>query len=431
MPEPLKYGKWYHVRNEYLVAGTPGFLDSNGPARGCNTNYQDVSISAKKDRVAQGTGVWRIIPASDSAAAKPKNFGEDVMIGDYFYLQNCYGDAGYMEVCGDCGACTSNRYDVSLNKVRHREGAGSKNAIWQFWVGHAGPLNEGEPIHIKSAYSDSNFLDVCGSYSSDIRNDVSTHSSATRLNSLTGTWSVIPYDSSGYDALVDTQEDILPNMIRIERIQCVIPNSGVAGPEALAAVSAIVAETIGATTSAVFFGGLKFGGLKVALAGAATPVADFMVALTTAEASAVGAAVGAAAKAAASKFHLSADQPYIKVNGDQVWPTGTLPSMNVGDILNVNWTSPRRQAPNGFKKGEGATVIQIWDHDATLGDECLFQLDLLPGNDLVNSLIIQTDPDQGSSYILYLTATGARSSRQILRDKHKAAMERIMSGRPN
>ena len=138
MPEPLKYGKWYHVRNEYLVAGTPGFLDSNGPARGCNTNYQDVSISAKKDRVAQGTGVWRIIPASDSAAAKPKNFGEDVMIGDYFYLQNCYGDAGYMEVCGDCGACTSNRYDVSLNKVRHREGAGSKNAIWQFWVGHAG-----------------------------------------------------------------------------------------------------------------------------------------------------------------------------------------------------------------------------------------------------------------------------------------------------
>jgi hypothetical protein len=429
MTESLKYGKWYHVKNHYTPPDAPGgvYLDTNGSCNGCTTitNYADVSASKKKDRVGLGTGVWRIIPASVSNPDRtPRKPGDEVHVGDTFYLQNLYGSAGYLDTCGDCQVCTSvNKRDVSVSSVRHRAGSGSKTSIWQFYPPAAGrvpaglimpyvPLNEGQEIHIKSMYDEDSFLDTCGAAKgSDNRNDVSTAKVPNR-DSNSGLWSIIPYDSTDFEALVQAEEDIPPNTVKIEQVQCVIPSSGVAGPAIFGTVSGIVGAALGAGISAALWAPMTVG-----TGGLVLPLAILGTAGLTAEMSAIGAAVGVGAQAAASKIgQMFPDQAYITVNGEKVWPSSAFTNMNAGDRLDVNWRSPRAGAP----------TIEIWEHDVILSDDNLFRYQLLPDTELVKCPLLQTLDQLSSSYILYLTATKNRSSRQIVRDNHKAAMERPM-----
>jgi hypothetical protein len=428
MSETLKYGKWYHVKNHYAPPDAPNglYLDTNGASNGCPNNYLDVSASKKKDRAGLGTGVWRIIPASiTNPDPKPRKAGDDVYAGDAFYLENLYGSAGYLDVCGACQVCTENKRDVSVSFVRHRDGVGSKTSIWQFYPPASGRvpagvimpgvlLREDQQTHIKSMYDADSFLDTCGAAKrSDNRNDVSTAKVPNR-DSNSGIWSFTRYDDADFEALVQTQVDIPPNTIRIEQIQCVIPSSGMAGPAVVGTVFGILGGAVGGAASAAIWGPLT-----VATGGAATPVAVLMVALVTAETAALGAAVGVGAQAAAARIgQMLPDQAYITVDGNKIWPSAAFLNMNAGDRSDVQWQSPRTGAP----------TIEIWEHDLILSDDNLFRYQLLPQTEFVNCPLVQTKDDLGSSYMLYLTATQNRSSRQILRDAHKLAMERIMAG---
>ncbi len=158
MSEPLRYGKWYHVKNKYIPEGASGgtYLDVRGNPLVCSQNYRDVSGSLTKDRIGQGTGLWRIISATVSPGATPKGPNATVNNGDTLYLQNCFGVGGYLDVCGNCQGCPTNKLDVSASFVRHREGNGSKTSIWQVWRQFSGvndPLNEGDELFIRSMYS--------------------------------------------------------------------------------------------------------------------------------------------------------------------------------------------------------------------------------------------------------------------------------------
>jgi hypothetical protein len=92
--------------------------------------------------------------------------------------------------------------------------------------------------------------------------------------------------------------------------------------------------------------------------------------------------------------------------------------MNAGDRMAVNWTQQRTG---------GAPTIEIWEHDVILYDDKLFSYQLTPDAELVHCPLIQTNDNEGSSYILYVTATKNRSTREILRAARREQMARLMA----
>jgi hypothetical protein len=413
MGEVLKYGKWYHVKNHHTWGDNQNgtYLDVSGSGPASGQNYLDVSASLKKDRAGQGTGVWKIESATVAPGEQLKKEGDDVMVGDTFYLRNNYGDRGYLDVIGACRGCPAEqgRSDVSTSRVKHRDGAGSKTSIWKMNgadLGDAsrssGKMLEADKIHIQSTQY-SSYLDVCGEaqgQGNPDQLDVSTCRSPNR-DGLTGTWSFIPYDSADYDELLKAEPEVPPNTLKIQKIQCVVPSSGVFAANIFATAAGIIGGAVGAGISTALFGAMT-----AATGGAATPLAVLGVIGLTAEMSAIGAAVGVGGQKIISQWGQTLpDQAYIKVNGNKVW--GWI-DMKAGDSQDVN-------CPMSREWGKPAQ-IEIWEHDVILADDLLYHYQLMPNDAFLNCPIAAINDDAASSYIIYLTATDHRSSRKIAHD---------------
>ena len=136
----------------------------------------------------------------------------------------------------------------------------------------------------------------------------------------TGAWSFLPYDDSTWEAQFGQTENLPPNFIKIERIQCIIPSSGMAGAGVAGTTAAIIGGALGAGAGLVVATGLT-----AATAGVALPVAAGLFALITAETSAAAALIGLAVqKVGTSLGSMFADQTYITFDDEKVWPSETL-----------------------------------------------------------------------------------------------------------
>jgi hypothetical protein len=200
-PPPLvQYGKWYHIRNHYVRPnGKQLYLDSNGGAVGCGENYLDVSLSEEMDREGSHSGVWRFIYAETgwNPGVQPS---ESVRVLDRFYLQNAYGDRGYLDVCGDALGCKGeSQRDVSLSRKKDRYPG---SAIWFASLSLEWKqmyLRERDQVGIQSQYRGEKdppgfaYLGACGKPErSNGAFDVSTSSKQDR-DPGSGMWSAVPY----------------------------------------------------------------------------------------------------------------------------------------------------------------------------------------------------------------------------------------------
>jgi hypothetical protein len=271
---------------------------------------------------------------------------------------------------------------------------------------------EEDLVNIQSVH-DNSFLDACGTAQSqgNIR-DVSTANVRNR-DSYSGAWYFTKYDSAGFEAIVRQEEDIPPHTVRIGRIQCVVPSSGIWGSEYVGVVSGVLMGAIGGVSFAVG------AGLTVATGGVATPLAVGLVALVGVESAAISAAITIGIQKAAWKVgQLLPDQTYITVNGNKVWPANSdATDMNAGDCLDVKWMGRRSES----------TVIEIWERDVILSNDLLFRYQVSSDAEFVNNPIVAINDDKGSSYLIYLTATKDRSTRQLLIDARKEALQRQMT----
>ena len=128
----------------------------------------------------------------------------------------------------------------------------------------------------------------------------------------------VPYDESTWLATLAKTEDVPPNIIRIQKIQCIIPKPGNGGGVGLLATVGALGAAVGAGIAAVI--GTT---VTVGTGGVGLPVAFALAAVLSIEGSAYGAAIGLAAqKIGTSIGSTFPDQAYITFDDEPVpvWP---------------------------------------------------------------------------------------------------------------
>ena len=431
MAETIKYGTWYHVKNHYMPADAPNglFLDLNGAVADGAVGYMDASASIDSDRLGQGTGTWRLIPISIPNVSVERKIGDPVCYNDTFFFQNNYASDAYLYADGvTCQGCPDqNQWDVSSSLVRHPDGTGSMTTIWKA-LDEASPasiaeINEGVGLKIVSLKPGADegksfYLDTCGSSRSNNRNDVSLSLKPNR-DSNSGTWSFEKFNDAGFKKLLLSEENIGPYQVHVKSVQCVIPSSGVASIEVFGLAAGIIGATmatvgIAATASAAAITTAVTGGTAApAVAAISVPVALAIIGGTQAASQAVTFGLRRLSGIIGKTLP---DQVYLKEGGRKIWPVNNegFLELNAGNATSINWRA-NRLLGNQIK-------IELYDHDVILSDDLLATFIIDPDREYVNAPLSIINTTEGSAYILYVTATKERSSRQILEDVHQIAM---------
>lgn len=431
MAETIKYGTWYHVKNHYMPADAPKglFLDLNGAVADGAVGYFDASASIDSDRLGLGTGTWRLMPISIPNVSSARKIGDPVCYNDTFFLQNNYGSAAYLYANGvTCQGCPDqNQWDVSSSLVRHPDGTGSMTAIWKALdeasLASIAEINESVGLKIVSlkpgaGEGKSFYLDTCGSSRSSNRNDVSLSLQPNR-QSDSGTWSFEPYSDAGFQNLLSSEENVLPYQIHVKSLQCVIPSSGVASVQIFGLAAGIIGTSMAVVGIAITASGAALlaavtGGAAAAPAAAVSaPVALAIIGGTQLVSQTVTFAVR---KLSTIIGKTMPDQVYLKVSGKKIWPLNNDGFLNLNAAQNesINWRTNRLLGSE--------MKIDLYDHDIVLSDDLLATFTIDPDREYVNAPLFIINTDEGSAYILYVTATKERSSWQILEDVHKLAM---------
>ena len=150
MAKDLMYGTEYRIQNGHEDwAG--GYLDTRGA--GCNDNLLCVSTATGYDR-ANGSGTWKILSASG------KEEGQPVAANDLVFLQNQYGNTGYLDTRGE--GCNDNLLCVSTAESSNRY---LDSGTWRIMPDSpGGNVQEDEVVHLLNGYDGfaGGFLDTRG-----------------------------------------------------------------------------------------------------------------------------------------------------------------------------------------------------------------------------------------------------------------------------
>ncbi len=212
-------------------------------------------------------------------------------------------------------------------------------------------------------------------------------------------------------------KDLGTYKLRIEGIQCVLPSSGTAQAGTVHAIASLFGTGAGGVA------GLILGGV-ITVGSGGTMAAPGMMAggFVFVEIEAITQGLAAGGRALAEELgHTMPDQVYVHLDGKKIFPKDeSARNMKPGDYAEIGVEVDR---------GSGNHRITIFEKDLILDDDLLYSFEIPPSEEYVRVAVVldgesgAAQNPEGSIYVLWVSATRERNSREIINEAHKARLK--------
>lgn len=133
--------------------------------------------------------------------------------GDNYYIKNHHHQGSYLDACGLASCGNGTKYAVITHTLRNRDGYKTGTWIIQSATGKSlgTPVLIGDVVYLKNVHNGGTYLDTCGpggSCDKGTKYNVTTNTSANRVNHKTSHWQIVATTGESNGSQVNTNQAI-------------------------------------------------------------------------------------------------------------------------------------------------------------------------------------------------------------------------------